>query len=376
MKIFVMGVPHTLTSPMFSTCAFTMKVWNLCRMLHKRGHEVTHLGVEGSETEGWRNVDVIPHHMWEKLYGHPGSENYNTRRDGPFAGYHALYAANAKAVLLNECQHPKEAIVCCTWGGAQQDACVGVNQYIVESGIGYRATWADFKVFESYAWMHMIYGQTGKFLQDNLKWYDCVIPNYFDPEMFEFKEEKGDYLLYMGRLTSDKGVATAVEVAKRTGNRILLVGQGDPAPFLKDNPHAEYHAPVGVEARKHLMSHARALLCPTEYVEPFGGVAIEAQLSGTPVVCTDWGAFAETVLHGTTGFRCRTLEQFVWAVRNIESLDKKKCRRWAVENFSMDRVVLMYEEYFQQLMGLTTNGWYNVRDYRTELNWLNKKYPE
>ncbi len=136
---------------------------------------------------------------------------------------------------------------------------------------------------------------------------------------------KSDEFLFMGRLNDDKGVVIAIDVAKRVGRRIVIVGQGNPERFLKDNPHVRYVPPVDVEGRRKLMAEAAALLCPTQYIEPLGNVALEAQASGTPVICTDWGGFTETVLHGVTGYRCRTMEQFVWAARNIDRIDPAAC---------------------------------------------------
>jgi SAM-dependent methyltransferase len=269
------------------------------------------------------------------------------------------------------------AIICVTWGGAQQTAVQDLPQFVVESGIGYPHTWAKYRVFESHAWAHMLYGKEGKF--GGQCWYDAVIPNAFDPDMFEYRETPGDYLLFLGRLNADKGVGVACDVAKRVGMKIKIVGQGDPAPFLASGPHVEYVPPVGVEGRKELLAGARALLCPTWYIEPFGGVNVEAQLSGTPVIATDFGVFPETVIHGVTGYLGRTMEHFVWAAQNIHKLSRKACRDWALANYSLDRVALMYEEYFQQLLntkGDRVDGWNAVNPNRTQMDYLRRVYPD
>ncbi len=220
----------------------------------------------------------------------------------------------------------------------------------------------------------MLYGQQQRF--DGNAWYDAVIPNAFDPEMFDFRpHDKQDFFLFMGRLNADKGVRIAIDVARLAGRPIKIVGQGDPSRFLAENPHASYVPPVGVEGRRKLMAEAAAFVCPTQYVEPFGGVAVEAQLSGTPVICTDWGAFPETVLHGYTGYRCRTMEHFEWAARNIGRLDPAVCRQWALDNFSLDRIAQMYEEYFQSLLNLDRKGWYEEHPNRDQLDWLRKRFP-
>jgi glycosyltransferase involved in cell wall biosynthesis len=373
MRIFVLGLPHTLTTPEFSTCAFTMKVWNLCRMMIERGHEVVHFGNEGSHPPCSEHVSVMPHDLWASLYSQPGERFYDIAVDTPEKeAYHRRFAETLRFEIERRLDGRREVVICVTWGGAQRDAVLPLSEraFVVESGIGYNYSWADFRVFESYAWLHMTLGRDKIFEGD--KWYWAVIPNAFDPEMFEFRKEKQDYFLYLGRLNQDKGVGVAAEVARRAGRQLYLAGQGDPAPFL--DSHVKYVGAAGVAARRELLANAKALLCPTRYVEPFGGVCVEAQMSGTPVITTDWGAFPETVLHGVTGYRCRTMEHFDFAARNIELIDPQDCRDWAL-NFALGNVSKMYEEYFRMLLDLTRGGFYAANPQRAQLDWLGKSYP-
>jgi len=104
-------------------------------------------------------------------------------------------------------------------------------------------------------------------------------------------------------------------------------------------------------------------------------VALEAQASGTPVMCTGWGGYTETVLHGQTGYRCRTMEQFVWAAQNVDRLDPATCRKWIVHNFSPDRIAPMFEEYYQSLLSLDREGWYEDNPERDQLDWLRRVHP-
>jgi glycosyltransferase involved in cell wall biosynthesis len=148
------------------------------------------------------------------------------------------------------------------------------------------------------------------------------------------------------------------------------VGQGDPKPYLSSG--VEYHGPVGVKERRELLRNARGLFSATVYLEPFGGVAVEAMMSGCPVITTDWGAYAETVAHGYTGFRCHTMAEFVKAARNIGSIDPQICRKWAVANYSLDRVGSMYENYFKSVLELNVvgkEGWT-----APELEWTSLDY--
>lgn len=377
MTLHVLGVPHTFTSKEFSTCAFTQKVWKLCAMMHRRGHHVIHYGVEGADVECTEHVSIVSRAEWSQYYAHPGRENYNIREDGPQAEYLALYARRLNEALRARSGEVLTEILCMTWGGeGQRGGVKGIDQFEVESGIGYRNTWAPYRVFESYAWLHMHLGTEE--LWNEPRWYWSVIPNAFELNDFGFNATPGEDFLYMGRLNADKGVGLAIHVAKEVGRKITIVGQGDPAPFLAGNPHVTYLPPVGPEERKQLMMQAKAVFCPTFYVEPFCGVNVEAQLCGTPVITTDWGVFAETVHHGVTGWRCRNFEQFVWAAKNIDKLDRRAAADWARRNFSLERVALMYEEYFQSVLNIRVQpgtevgeaGFYMPHPDRQQLDWL------
>jgi glycosyltransferase involved in cell wall biosynthesis/SAM-dependent methyltransferase len=375
MRIFALGLPHTVTSPRFSSCAYTMKVWNLCRMMKDRGHEVIHLGNETSHPICDENVAVASYEEWSRVYEHPGTDFFDISVETPERQeFHRLFADNMRRALEERIGDQHDAIICISWGGPQHDATQPLKHraFVVESGIGYQYPYADYRVYESYAWLHMIMGRDN--LMQGGTWYYSVIPNAFDPEMFEYRESPDGYFLYLGRLTDDKGVSLAVDVARRAGRKLKMAGQGNPDRFIQDTPHVEYLGVVGVEERKELLAGAAALLCPTFYVEPFGGVAVEAQLSGTPVITTDWGAFTETVLPNVTGYRCRTMDHFDYAARNIDKIDPANCRKWAM-NYSLASVSGMYEEFFQMLLNLRGGGFYMSHPDRTQMNWLRKSYP-
>src|SRR5208282_1724685 len=100
MRIHVLGLPHTQTTEEFTTCAFTMKALNLCKMMTRRGHEVIHYGVEGSDPECTKNVSVMPREIWKQFVGgHPGTSFYNISVDGRMAPYQALFAKNMHDAL-------------------------------------------------------------------------------------------------------------------------------------------------------------------------------------------------------------------------------------------------------------------------------------
>jgi len=188
-----------------------------------------------------------------------------------------------------------------------------------------------------------------------------------------------------------KGLDIACQVSRELGKKLIVAGQGslvNPTEGLditKENfPNVEYMGAVGPEERKDLMGKAKLAFVPTYYIEPFGGVAVELQMCGTPVITSDWGAFVETVLHGVTGYRCRTYDDFVWAAKNIDRINPQDCRDWAVKNYSMDRIKLMFQNYFEKLYDIwldpgeeqSQGGWYRKHPDRQNLEWLRRYYPK
>ena len=212
-------------------------------------------------------------------------------------------------------------------------------------------------------------------------WYDAVIPIFFDVSDFDYSSDKDDYFLFLGRVGGAKGVNIAMQIVEAVGGRLIVAGPGslEGLGTLTDRPISEYVDHVGVadiETRKNLMKNAKAVLVPSLFVEPFCQVQVEAMLSGTPIITTDWGAFAEYNLHGVTGYRCRTFEQFVWAAKNIGNIKPASCREWAATNFSMERIGEMYDEYFYSASNVFwRGGWYQENSWRADLNWLTKYYP-
>lgn len=247
--------------------------------------------------------------------------------------------------------------ICIMGGHAQKPVADALSHLMsVEYGIGHPGSFSAYRVFESYAWMHTVYGSEtyGKPGAADGKWFDAVIPGYFDIEDFKFSDHKDNYALFIGRLIERKGPHIAAEICKATNTKLLVAGQGT-AP-----PGTDYVGVVNAEQRNELMRHARCVIVPTVYIEPFGNVAVEAQACGTPVLTTDWGAFTETVVQGVTGYRCRTLQEFVNGMENCAKLDPFLIRSHAVKNYSLPVIAERYESYFERLLTLYKGGWYEL----------------
>lgn len=388
-RFHLLGLPHVPTHPDAGLCAYTQKVVKMGTLLKKHlGHKVFAYVGEGSKLDCDEMVVVATNEDRIRAYG-----DYNWYVDFfKFdANDHCYRTFNENAIReISKRGQPGDFILM-PFGYGHKPVYDEFHKemFCIESGIGYRGIFAQYRVFESYAWMQYMYGYTQ---QDDGSWYDTVIPNYFDPADFPFCPDKEDYALYIGRLVRRKGVDIALQVTKELGMPLVIAGQGklrNPSESMninnEDNPNVTFLGSVGPEVRKHLMGRAKFAFVPTYYIEPFGGVAVENQMCGTPVLTTDWGVFNETVLHGVTGFRCRTFDDFLYSADNIDKIDPKDCRDWATSNFSIERVSKMYQEYFEKLADIkvpSTNedspngGWYTRHPERLDLEWKHVYYPE
>lgn len=373
MRFHVLGVPHTVTHKDYVACAFTQKVLKFGKMMTALGHEVIHYGHEDSELICSEHVTVTTKSDFQIAYG-----DYDWKKNlfkyNPNDHVYRKFQHNA--IMEIDKRKQKYDFILAFFGLGHQPICDAFDRrfYIpVEPGIGYSATFASCRIFESYS----LYNALAGYEHTNpigMNWYDAVIPNYFDPEDFTYQEDKEDYFLYLGRIGIGKGVDIAIDVTQKLGKKLIVAGQlSEEIPNFPAG--VEYAGYADTEKRRHLMANAKAGFVASRYAEPFGGVQLEMLLSGTPTITTDWGAFPENNLHGVTGYRCRTFEQFVWAAQNIKNIQPSKCREWA-ENFTLEKIGPMYEEYFKMVQEFYKyQSWYKSDTNRTNLDWLNKHYP-
>jgi glycosyltransferase involved in cell wall biosynthesis len=373
MRFHVLAIPHTITREDYSACAFTQKVLKFCRMMTRRGHTVYHYGHADSRVDCTEHVPITDNTLLRATYG---DYDWHTEFFKTNTGDLCHKVFNERAIEEVGKRKQSGDFLLAFWGQGHLPTINAHPDLIsVEPGIGcFNKPCARHNVFESYAVMSAICGKHG--LEPS--WYDAVIPNYFDFEDFDLGDGSGGYFLYVGRIIPNKGVGIAMDIAKACKKRLVIAGQGDLKTIRDPVPdHVEFVGYADPEMRRRLMMGATAVLAPSHYLEPFGGVAVEAMLCGTPIITSDWGGFAEFNIHGTTGWRCRTMDQFVWAAQQAATLDRYAIRLYAVQNFSLERVARMYEEYFGQIQNVYgKRGFYEINPDRGDLEWLVRYLPK
>jgi len=362
-RIHVLGLPHTITNEDFVACAYTQKAWKFCKMMAGRGHTIYHYGHEDSDTMADEDVTVITNEVWKEVYGTHDYKSKWFKYDMNDKAYQTFYRNAIREI--DKRKQPGD-IILPFWGAGVRPICDAHPDLLtIEPGIGYAGGhWAPFKIFESYAIYHAYCGlhNVGTCAQNN---YDIVIPNYFDLDQFEYQKEKEDYFLFLGRVYTGKGVHIAQQVCEAAGVKLKVAGQLDPSYENYEWPdHVEFVGYAGVEERKELMKNAKGSFLASQYLEPFGGVQIENLLAGTPTISSDWGAFTENNIEGVTGYRCRTFEDYVRAVKNIQEgkIKPEDCRSHG-EKFSLEAIAPMYEDFFRKVSDIHTGqGWYEMWD--------------
>lgn len=355
MRLHLLSIPHTVTHPAWSHCAFTQKVAKFSRMVRPFGHHVTHYGVAGAITGADEDVVLMDQDEHQTLLGHPyahGAAFYgNDAVDG--SDLYRQWNAYARDELKARVQ-PGDLILCPfghAHGAAVRDLPVlKVGAGALESGIGYFDVMLPWRVFESYAVRHAVMAKEGRYgVTTSSARLEFVAPNFYEPAdwpMGNAVARPDAPVVFLGRLTEGKGVSIVYDVARARPNvRFLIAGQGDGEAFGPRPANVELIGPIGPE-RAAFLGTARAILAPSRYVEPFCGSVVEAALCGTPAITSDFGAFAETVQHGITGYRCQTIREIAAAVDRVLGLDRAKIRARALRLYALERVGRIYDDIF------------------------------
>ena len=186
-----------------------------------------------------------------------------------------------------------------------------------------------------------------------------AIPNPLDVSAWPLRERKDDYLLWIGRMTPEKGPHRAIAAARAADVPLVLAGVIQPgqqaffdreiAPAL-DGERVRFVGEVSGSAKRSLFAHARGLLMPIRWEEPFGMVMVEALACGTPVIAFAEGAARELVVDGRTGFLVPDERAMAAAVGRLDEIDARDCRAWVVAHCDVDVVAAAYEGMYRSVL--------------------------
>jgi glycosyltransferase involved in cell wall biosynthesis len=177
--------------------------------------------------------------------------------------------------------------------------------------------------------------------------------------LYEFRPRGGDYLAFLGRISREKRVDRAVEIARRAGLKLKVAAKVDPedrAYFrsvrkLLSSPHVEFLGEVDERGKNELLGGASAVLFPIDWPEPFGLVMIESLACGTPVVAYRGGSVAEVIDHGVTGFIVDSLDGAAPPAARAPELDRRACRLAFERRFTAARMARDYLSAYAALRG-------------------------
>jgi glycosyltransferase involved in cell wall biosynthesis len=187
----------------------------------------------------------------------------------------------------------------------------------------------------------------------------AVVPNPIRVVDWPLHTHKQDYLLWVGRMDPVKGAHRAITAARLAGERLVLAGPVQPGqeryfraqvkPRI-DGQHVRYLGAVGGKPKKRLFAHAKALLMPVRWREPFGMVMVEALACGTPVIAFPEGAAAEIVIDGVNGMLVSNEAEMARAVGRLDSIDPRRCRASVDERYDVTLTAAGYEEVYRRTL--------------------------
>lgn len=195
-----------------------------------------------------------------------------------------------------------------------------------------------------------------------LRWANWVatVPHGLPPKLYRLREAQGNYLCFVGRISPEKRVDRAIEIARRLDMPLKIAAKIDKVDReyfdaiikpLMNHPGIEYIGELGDSEKDELLGNAYALLFPIEWPEPFGLVMIEAMACGTPVIAYRQGSVPEVLDDGVTGYIVESMDEAVRATEAVATLDRRRCRQVFEERFTAARMARDYVNVYEQLIG-------------------------
>lgn len=337
MKIAI-NSPVWLRIPPEGYGGIEMVVHILAQELTKRGHEVTLFASGDSQTiadlkfvyekpQGWRMHNCIPE-LIHSSQVFMTKERFDVIHDHTYCG----------PLLANFCETP---VLHTLHGDFNEDS----KRF--------------YTVFGKKAYFNSI----SNFQIQNMPKINYIgnVYNAIDIDLYSFNDKKEDFLLFLSRLSPQKGSHLAIKAALDTGNKLVMAGKIDPGEDLRyfkdhvepliDDKQIVYLGEVDTQTKVDLMAKAKAFLFPIQWAEPFGLVMVEALSSGTPVIALKNGSVPE-IITDKVGFIAEDYDSFIQAIGNSGKINPYDCREHAVKNFSPEKMVSDYLMLYEKINSL------------------------
>jgi len=304
-----------------------LMAYNLARELQLRGHQVCVIGQQGSK--GPFEVAAVAPESWSEQLG---TRDHQSRE--------SLFLYRAYHLILLGASSGLDTPIVATLHGdlteAEGDFLAAVDRDVHLVAIS-RSQQSQ---VASVNWRRVV--------------YNAVDPAEYQP--VSKGDEKEDYLVQLARINPSKAQHLSIEVARRLGLKLVLAGKVDNDAteyFEKEiKPHIGdcvtwYENVVGAEKAR-LLAHARAMIFPIQWEEPFGLAMVESMVSGTPVIAMARGAASELVEPGVTGFLAEDLDGLVEAYSRVGEIDLERCVKRASERFGPGQMADGYQSVYER----------------------------
>ncbi len=220
------------------------------------------------------------------------------------------------------------------------------------------------ELFSFYKGWYNTISYSAKALLPEKERFTGVIYNAIDVKSYPFNGDAHEpYLLFLARISYEKGPHLAIEVARKTGRRLVIAGNVHPTDeeYFRtmvmpgvDGDQVQYVGEADSQRKRELFSEAYCLVAPITWPEPFGLFFIEAMACGTPVVVFNRGSAPEVVSHRETGFVVGDLDEMANAVENVHHIDRRRCREYVEERFDVPRMTDDYLRAYEQILSETS----------------------
>lgn len=189
--------------------------------------------------------------------------------------------------------------------------------------------------------------------------YVATVYNGIDTSRYKFNNKPDDYLVFLGRIHPHKGPEYAIEIAKKSGRRLIIAAKIDPyerhyyedevRPLI-DNKRIKFIGEVNHSQKVKLLKKAYAMIAPIQWDEPFGLTTIESLACGTPVVAIKRGSMREIIKDGKTGYLCSNMDEMIDCIEEIDKIDRSACRIDAEQRFTAARMAEDYLKVYKKVI--------------------------